>query len=471
MNELFIEVSPNLKNFINSFREIGYTPEIAIADIIDNSISANAKKIEIYALVNPTPIIAIIDDGWGMNKEELIEAMRLSSRGPNDIRDSKDLGKFGLGLKTASFSQCKKLTVVSKKDGEINGYQWDLDFIVDKGEWLLKTISDFESVAYFNEIRDKSAGTLVLLEEIDKIERSAFSNALFKVRNHIALVFHKFIEGSIYNRKVEMSLNNNPIKAFNPFNENHLATQNLSEEKIKINEHSFTVQPFILPHHSKLNRDEYELYGTEEGYLKTQGFYLYREHRIIIYGTWWGLHRISDGHKLIRIKIEIPNSMDEHWGIDVKKSRAKPSDVIKNELKRIIKPVLEKGSRTYKSRGRKLEDKTITRFWQIIPVNEKIRFSINEEHPLFMELFESLDQSQKERFLFYLKAVQTYLPLDAIQARMQTDPFQIDQKNILRPEEITIIANKLKEKGLTQEFINNLLKTEVFRDLKYILNE
>ena len=127
-------VKPNLRNFIHSLRDIGYTFEVAVADIIDNSITAKATDIEIYSVIKPTMIFCILDNGYGMSQTELIEAMRLGTKNPNDKRDKKDLGKFGLGLKTASFSQCKKLTLISKRDSQICARQWDLDYIEHKDD-------------------------------------------------------------------------------------------------------------------------------------------------------------------------------------------------------------------------------------------------------------------------------------------------------------------------------------------------
>src|SRR5690606_3175789 len=147
-----------------------------------------------------------------------------------------------------------------------------------------------------------------------------------------------------------------------PFNPEHPASQQLPIEKIKIGKKNVLVQPFILPHHSKVSQAEYEKYATDEGYTKSQGFYLYRANRLLIYGTWWKLHKSIDAHKLVRIKIDITNDQDQYWGIDIKKSTASPNEEIKKDLKRIISQVTEKGSRPYTGRGRKIEDKTVNRF-------------------------------------------------------------------------------------------------------------
>src|SRR5690606_12525641 len=161
---------------------------------------------------------------------------------------------------------------------------------------------------------------------------------------------------------LKISINNHQLKPFNPFNPENSATQQLTAEKIKIKGENIVVQPYILPHHSKVSQAEYNKYATEDGYIKSQGFYLYRANRLLIYGTWWRLHKSIDAHKLVRIKIDIPNNQDQYWGIDIKKSTASPNEEIKKDLKRIISQVTEKGSRPYTGRGRKIEDKTVNRF-------------------------------------------------------------------------------------------------------------
>lgn len=463
-------VNPNVGNFIDSLREIGYSPEVAVSDLIDNSISADATSIEVFTLAKPYMVFAMLDDGRGMTEAELVEAMRLASKSPNEERDKNDLGRFGLGLKTASFSQCKKLTVITKKDEHIYARQWDLGFIALRNEWLLITPTQLAEFPLFDELQNRNNGTLVIWQDIDKISVENFSEIIDKLRKHISLVFHKFLEGSASTRKTNISINNNPIKPFNPFNLNHPATQQIATEKINIFGSSVTVQPFILPHHSKLSQQEYELYATEEGYIKSQGFYLYRQNRIIIYGTWWGMHKAADAHKLVRIKIDIPNSMDIHWGIDIKKSLARPSELIRNDLKRIISRVIEKGKRPYSIRGKKIEDKTTTQFWEILATNNKIRFSVNESHPLYKQIMDDLNVQQREYLFYYLKGLQAYLPLDAIQARLQTDPLNVDQQQAFSEEEILSLAKKLRESDINEEFLQELLKTEIFKSRKEMLN-
>ena len=461
------EVAPNIRNFIKSLRDIGYSFEVAVADLIDNSITAKATNINIYSVDN---IFCILDNGIGMDKLELRESMRLASKNPDDDRNKNDLGRFGLGLKTASFSQCKKLTVISKKNSEINARQWDLDYISKINKWSLITPLNHNNLPLFNDLDKLKNGTLVVWEKFDG--NTSNTENLEVLRKHISLVFHRFLEGADSFRRLSISINNNLIKPFNPFNINHSATQEISVEKIKIEAETIKITPYILPHHSKLSSQEYEQYATEVGYIKSQGFYLYRENRIIIYGTWWGLHRATDAHKLVRIKIDISNKMDKQWGIDIKKSSARPSSNIKKALKKIIELTTKKGSKPFTGRGNKIKDKTIDRFWDIKSVSkdEEFRFVINKEHPLFIELTYNFKGDKLKLINLFINGLEAYLPLDSIQAKLQTNPKQIKQESALAEDDVLELASTLKLAGLSKSEIDKWLKTEIFSKHKNILD-
>jgi hypothetical protein len=187
-------VNPSLGNFISSLRDVGYTFEIAVADILDNSISACAKNISIYAVHQPDLVFAMLDDGIGLVEEGVREAMRLAAKNPADERSANDLGRFGLGLKTASFSQCRNLTLVSKKDGRISARQWDLDVLTERNEWLLITpaTDELESLPLFKELNSLETGTLVVWRKVDRYEQDSFITEISKLKKHLSLVFHRF---------------------------------------------------------------------------------------------------------------------------------------------------------------------------------------------------------------------------------------------------------------------------------------
>lgn len=465
-------VKPILGNFISSLRDVGYTFEIAVADVLDNAVAAGAKNVKILALSEPMPVFAMLDDGSGMSDKELVEAMRLATRNPDEQRKKDDLGRFGLGLKTASFSQCQKLTVVTKKSSKISSRQWDLKLLARENEWLLITPENTElkSVPMFDQLECFESGTLVVWEGLDRYEKANYVYEIERLRRHLALVFHRFLEGIAPGLRLRISVNDNYIKAFNPFNPEHKATQELAQETIKVRGSKITIQPFVLPHHSKLSQQEYERYATEEGYTKSQGFYLYRANRLLIYGTWWGLHRAVDAHKLARIKIDISNNQDRLWGIDIKKSTATPISDIRGDLSRIIGQVTEKGSRTYSGRGRKIADKTVIRFWQrLTSLDGRVRFAINDEHPLFRELL--VVQKDSTLLETYLSGIQAYLPLEAIQAQLQQSPHELDQEGIFTEEEIGQLAERLRNSSLDQKYVEEFLKTEMFKARQELLRK
>lgn len=465
-------VNPNIKNFVVSLRDIGYTFEIAVADIIDNSISAEASNIQIYTVAVPNKIFCLLDDGNGMDGAELVEAMRLASKNPHEIREATDLGRFGLGLKTASFSQCKRLTVVSKKESIVSAKQWDLDFISEKDAWLLVTPNEeyINNLPLVEQLLSQKSGTLVVWESIDKVQAADYSDLIDKLRKHLSLVFHRFLDGSERFKKFSITINNNPLKAFNPFNPTHQSTHEVSPEKISLYGSDITIQPFVLPHHSKLSQQEYERYATEDGYTKSQGFYLYRANRLLIYGTWWGLYRMTDSSNLVRIKIDIPNNQDHLWGIDIKKSTAKPIVELKSDLKRIIKQAIDVGSRPYTGRSRKIQDSTVKRFWNLIPTDNGFRFSISHEHPLYQELARQIPKEALDLFDIYLKGLQVYLPLEAIQAKLHQSPHELDQMSALTEAEIIKLAEIIKSSDVNQDYIEALLKTEIFKNRKELLD-
>jgi len=456
-------VQPNIKNFIKSLRDIGYSFEIAVADIIDNSITAKAKNIDILIVPEPDLIFELLDDGTGMSENELIEAMRLATKDPDEKRERNDLGRFGLGLKTASFSQCKRLTVITKRENQVFARRWDLDYLGKVNGWELITpeSSSIEKYGLYDKLQGYESGTLVVWEEIDRYSKKKMSTVISDLGNHLALVFHRFLEVRPGMSKVGISINKREINPFDPFNKSHPATQQIPDEKINLYGDSIIVQPFILPHHSKIGRSDYDFYATTEGYIKSQGFYLYRENRLLIYGTWWGLHKTSDAHKLVRIKIDISSEQDKYWGIDVKKSKATPSLEVRNELKRIIKKVTVQGSRPYSGRGRRIMDTNTTRLWSLVPYNEKISFELNKEHPAYTATMSELNENQFTVVDQYLKAIQSYIPIEAIQAQLQERPHDIDQKRILKDEEAQSLMKYLQDTG---NELAKLIMTEIYKD-------
>ena len=325
-----VSAAPKAAMLIESMRDIGYDLEAALADVIDNAITAGATTVRLLTSDEAGSFrIAVLDDGCGMDASELISAMTMGSRNPLDERDDEDLGRFGLGLKTASFSQCRRLTVVSCRDGVASGATWDLDYVAEVDDWLLTIPDDAAEVPWASELGE--TGTLVLWEKLDRlVDGSAFSKTfdqerhlverLDDARQHLELVFHRFLAGEHPARKIEITLNGSPLEAFDPFNSNHPATQWGPIEKMRVDGEVVTLRACTLPHFSKVTQSQWDCYGGRGGYLKSQGFYLYRANRLIIHGTWFGLARQTILTQLSRVRIDMPNGLDARWKVDVKKS-------------------------------------------------------------------------------------------------------------------------------------------------------
>ena len=281
---------------MQSLRAFGYDISTAIADLIDNSITAQATSISIkFDWNNKNPWIVIADNGYGMSESELFEAMKTGSKNPLDTRSVDDLGRFGLGLKTASFSQCKRLTVASKKQHEeINVRCWDLDVVTQKNAWiLLKEASAEASVIiqdYFSEI---DSGTVVIWEKIDKIipgshiddeeYQDAFLTYAQDVKQHIAAVFSAYMHGP---KKIQFYLNDRKIDMWDPFMTDNSFTTRMPSESLYVNGHEVKIKSFILPHQNKLTPEEFSANAGIHGWNAQQGFYIYRNNRLIVAGEW-----------------------------------------------------------------------------------------------------------------------------------------------------------------------------------------
>ncbi len=331
---------PYAPTLIESTRAIGYTLEAAIADIVDNSISALASCIDIFFFPVGDSYIAILDDGCGMDTDELETAMRYGSQSPNEKREANDLGRFGLGLKTASLSQCRTLTVVSKQDSCIEARCWDIDHVLETNDWSLLIFDSEEEldvIPQIEELRKLKSGTLVVWQNLDRLKvgtldfKRSMGKKMDDVRNHLSLVFHRYISGESGIKKMLLRMNNVPVDFADPFLSKR-NTQVMSDEIINIYGSKVVVRPYILPHISNLTTDEIAALGGKEGLRKTQGFYVYRNKRLLVWGTWFRMMRQAELSKLARVQVDIPNELDNLWTLDIKKSTAMPPEEVRNNL-------------------------------------------------------------------------------------------------------------------------------------------
>ena len=465
---------------MESLRSMGYTLETALADVVDNSVAVGARNVSVRFLwANGDPWIAILDDGHGMTQSKLIEAMRFGCSSPIESRSAEDLGRFGLGMKTASISQCRLLTVISRAEGKLSACSWNMDHLAKQvsHEWTIlvhdkKTLRSFPVISQLIETLEKwGSGTIVCWQNIDGLfpDKAAgrseprFSELMDRARAHLELVFHRYLAPDPGHPAVHMDFNGSALKAFDPFGPRHPARQELPLERIQINGENVLVQPFVLPHHSKIPRSEYEAFGGEDGYLHSQGFYLYRNRRLIVKGTWFRLIRKEVLNKLIRVRVDIPNNLDALWKIDVKKAEADPPETVLRELKKLIIRIAGTGQRVYTRRASRLQGGPLVSVWKREVFEGKIRYSLNEDHPLLRELLGDVDNERAARARACLRLVSNSFPSDVYFSDAANDSVEFGPPSD-DPHHLDVLArliDALKKIGLKgDELRQQLLRTE-----------
>lgn len=424
-----INLPPDAPSLLESMRSIGYSLESALADLVDNSIAAKARTVFIEFRPSPIPYVALLDDGLGMSKSELEAAMRHGSTNPLLKREKHDLGRYGLGLKTASISQCRRLTVISSKSGKLNGYCWDLDRVLASKGWTLLQLNKAEirKLPHIEQLLAQTSGTLVLWHELDRLAAGesslelALGQRMSIARDHLSLVFHRYINPGTGRHSLKIAMNQSYLEPIDPFLLDHSATQRLAEDSFTVSGHRVTVKPFILPHLSKLSAAEITRAGGSEGLRHQQGFYVYRNQRLIIWGTWFRLGRKDELSKLARVRVDIPNDLDHLWTIDVKKSSAAPPEVVRTNLRRTVDRIRQASGRTLVFRGRQANLGLITPAWKEIADRDGVRFDINRDHPALATLLAELSISSERHLEAVLKILEQSFPSDALYARLATD--------------------------------------------------
>lgn len=471
---------PQAEFLMGAMRSMGYSFEAAIADIIDNSISADAKNIQIKFPSNPTNCyVSILDDGNGMNDYELFDAMKYGSNSCEQERDENDLGRFGLGMKAASLSQCKILTVVSKQNGQISAYQWNYDIIHNKKEWLVAELNETEisKLPEIDELEMTVSGTLVIWQNFDILEKSSgdvFSSLKdFKIKivDYLSLIFHRYLNGET-DHKVIVKVNSLKIKGLDPFLEKHKKTNIRQEFNLAIKdthgaERHVIVQPYVLPYQKDLSKEDLELLGGITNLRTKQGFYIYRNKRLIIWGTWFGISR-NELTKNARIRVDIPNTLDDIWSIDIKKQNATIPKSIKNSLTKAVTETMDFSVKIQNHRGRiaKLND-DLDYIWNREKCRDKYIYTINRDSRIFELLKENVDDDALSRFEMVLEEIERSIPYQQIYIDISQDI--VDEED--NEERLKDIENKglmwvkrVMELGhLTpKQIIDQLFKSEPF---------
>jgi hypothetical protein len=388
---------PHAASLVESMRAFGYDLATALADLADNSLFARARHIRLhFHWDGEASAIALADDGNGMDEPTLINAMRMGSRNPREPRELSDLGRFGLGLKTASFSQCRRVTVFTRTAGaNVPVIRcWDLDHVAQTDLWQLLREPLPLAARLAEDLVWPRKGTVVVWEKLDRLtagtrtgndfEQDAFLRRAEQVGEHFAAMFHRLMEGP---DRVEFTINGRPLKPWDPFLADEKATQRLPVERLRCEGEMVEVEPFVLPHLSKINAAAHKRAAGLRGWNAHQGFYIYRNHRLLVAGDWLGLKgwRQEEHYKLARIRVDLPNALDHAWEIDVTKSRARAPEGLRAELARIGECTRTVAKRVYSFRGARLipaEGKERIFLWHQKAKHGRVSYALDREHPL-----------------------------------------------------------------------------------------
>ncbi|MBR8225437.1 ATP-binding protein [Burkholderia ambifaria] len=424
-----IDHPPDAPSLLESMRSIGYSLESALADLLDNSITAKATNIRIEFRPTGDPYIAVLDDGEGMSSSQLESAMRHGSRNPLETRSTGDLGRYGLGLKTASLSQCQRMTVVSLRGTELSACVWDLETVVRRSAWTMLILDpdEIEALPHVQDLKAQGTGTMVIWQKLDRlgagessIER-ALGEKIDRARNHLALVFHRYISGEAPIGRIRIQINGSNVDAFDPFLSGHKGIQRLDEDRFTLEGHRVVVKPFILPHLTKLARADIEALGGTEGLRNQQGFYVYRNLRLIIWGTWFRLAKKDELSKLARVRVDIPNSLDHLWTLDIKKSSASPPEAVRLNLRRTVQRIRDYSGQTITFRGRMADTRHITPAWTEVLDRDGVRYDVNRLHPSVVQLQNLLSAEERPSLEAMLRVIEMAFPADALYARMASE--------------------------------------------------
>lgn len=475
--EEWVEAVPNAAAMIESLRAVGYSPQTAIADLIDNSIAAHATNVLVtFWWDGSSSWVSVSDDGDGMGPAQLTEAMRPGTMGPLEQRRPEDLGRFGLGLKTASFSQCRRLTVASKPAGEAVSIRcWDLDFVAETNRWRLLTKASADSLARIEGSLSGSHGTVVLWECLDRMvgdvhvdnfkAHARFLEMVDLVDSHLGMVFHRYLSGSAPKLSISVDCGSGPqaVQPWDPFMEDHPATFCTPEESEILPGGRVKLRGYVLPHKSKLSDEEHRSGGGPEGWNARQGFYIYRNNRLVVAGSWLGLGQDrpwtrEEHYKLARLRLDIPNTMDLLWHLDVKKSDARPPGEIREWLKSRALVVRSQAKNVFSHRGAigpRKKGPQLPSIWKPVTIDGHPAYRIDRTHPLAERVRSACEDT--EAFRAMLAMLEQTVPVQRIwldmaeQPDMPAGPFEFSPDDELLDVAKAMFAALIENKGLTED--------------------
>lgn len=435
--------NPHPAGTIASLKQLGYTIESAVADLVDNSIAAQARNIDVVSTWDGrNSWMAVVDDGRGMTEDELVTAMTIAARGPGASRDIDDLGRFGMGLKTASFSQARQLIVMTAPlGGQQSMRAWDLDLVIRSGEWRLLQEVGQPDAAILEQLWT-GHGTVVLWRHLHRFDRPEitaddtdsqrhfYDDVRNRIEPHLGMVFSRFLDGR---RDFNLTVSKNPVQPWDPFLHGQRFVKPLPADHIPIGGHTMDVEAFVLPHPRHLSEDQGRLAAGPHGWLDQQGFYVYRRNRLIVVGGWLGIRgfRKEDKYILARIAVDIPAELDAEWSIDVRKSTTVPPLAARTHLQRIGAEARRAAATVLSHRGRVAAREHGADFiyaWRVEQRSGQVSCRINRKHPLVQQVLrggtgQSADVSALIRLLEETVPVAALRVMDQAETIDDPEPF------------------------------------------------
>ena len=364
-------VTPSAARLTDSLRDIGYDFSSAIADLVDNSITAEATEVNVVIEFDgEASRVFISDNGRGMTINGLTEAMRFGSRRKYGVGD---LGRYGLGLKTASLSQGRCLTVVTRmSEGRrvIQTRQLDLDLVAEFDDWLIIEPDRTDVVERARNLLEDGPGTVVVWEKLDRVvpaknaaggwARRRFETLQQKAAEHLAMVFHKFLSGEVGEERLVITVNGKKLVPWDPFARSEAATQELVEQVFEI-EHGdaagqVMLRRFVLPNRDQFSSpSEFERMSGPLKWNRQQGLYIYRAGRLVQWGGWGGIRSIDEHTKLARASLEFDTDLDEAFNINVAKMRVALPAQLRHMIERPINEICSLADDLYRKSSRSKE--------------------------------------------------------------------------------------------------------------------
>ncbi|HJU46128.1 MAG TPA: ATP-binding protein [Chitinophagaceae bacterium] len=451
---------PNPEFLIKSIAEQGYTLETSIADLVDNSVSAGAQQVEILVDTQTEPFILFIaDDGKGMSPEELRRNMAFPSNSPESNRAIEDMGRFGLGLKTASFAQTRCFTVVSRKAGteRYSARTWDVEHL-KKGNWeiIINSEQEIEAICqqyyslskgFYNSFHDYRPNTIIVWRGLYKFEKGdnllheseILQNELTgRTQEYLQLIFHRFMEKPT---PLRVRLNNSVLTPFDPF---PARTRRIPTRQKILMGNKLKLEGFVLPNSSLTeSKSASEWTLKDKSLIDMEGIYVYRADRLIVFGGWQGLVKKRTKLQLARLRVEIDNGIDHLFHLNVAKSSIIIPFSERRGFQKYILELIEEARKeifNYEVRGKAVEAPG-KRIFRSLPTSRGIALAIDEHFPLLHAFTHSLTALQQKQLKILLRMFTT----------------KINQTRQVHTDDVyTTVAEK---DGITEESMLQAVKT------------